>query len=154
MKNHFLGLVNLVLLFSLSEGKLQKFTLTEMVRESDLIVVGTVAKIDTTRIADKAMEVVTIKLDTLLKGDTSLKEIAIHRPITNEVEDEEAEFQIGEQACYFVKKWKNEWQVVQGGNGKVIIKNDNAYPTGIRQQKKEVRAIAFRQQIRKLVGQK
>jgi len=125
--------------------------LSQMVEESEFIVIGKVVKIE--KINNKRNEYgyknkAMIEIEESIKGDKAIKNIVIcYSPALST----EPEFLLNERCIFFINVWKGEYRVYQGYGGKVTIKNDKVRPLYIQNESKIQNLYDFVQKIKKLM---
>jgi len=166
MLRHLLIALVLVL-FTLTSAlaEIVEGPLTDMVREAELIVIGTVVANERTgekyisRLNGSKQEYTfykaTIEVESILKGDPNMREITIYQFNTSV----DPTIHVGERDIFFIAKdprefFKGRYSVVRGYAGMVRIVQDWVETHYIRGESKEQKLEDFIHKIRDLVGKK
>jgi hypothetical protein len=106
-------------------GRVISATLDQMVKESELVVIGKVNDIErtTTSLEEYGNEYrAEIGVEQTLKGRSVEKQVFIYYFPRCELE-----FMIGERCILFIRAWKGKDRIVRGIGGKVKIEDNKAY---------------------------
>lgn len=139
------------IIYTSAGAKVILTTLDQMIKESEIIVVGKVNDIERTAIKHKEYGYeykVKIGVEKILKGHHVNKQIQIFYFPNLSIE---AKFIIGERSIFFIKTWKGKYRTVRGYGGKVDIKDSEATPLFIRDEDKTQKLQQFIQKIRNCV---
>jgi len=106
-------------------GRVILATLDQMVKESELIVIGKVNDIERTTTSHEEYGneyKAEIRVEQTLKGRGVEKEVFIYY-----FPRREPEFIIGERCILFIKAWKGKYRIVRGIGGRVKIEENKAF---------------------------
>jgi hypothetical protein len=144
-----------VIMSSLASSKIIEFPLSEMVSNSEIIVVGTVVHTEKTKDTVKfdgneyEQYKATIHIENMIKGNGALKEVDVY--YLPSFVSLEATFAVGDRAIYFIKTSEGRTILVQGYGGKAKIEKDVVETRFIRGEPDTQNFGIFLQKIMKLI---
>ena len=110
---------------SIASSLLALLPLSNMVEESEMIIIGKVVKVKepNKRHEELSFFRVTIKVEKVLKGNQDTKSIDVY--FLPGMEDE-PNFSLNDKSIFFIHGYQNEYRLVQSCAGKIDIKNGKA----------------------------
>ena len=96
-----------------------KIDLSKLENKSELIVLAKVINI----VSDSALDKVTIKVSSILKGKLDNKEITILLQVRGGLKEFDPEIQVGDFGVFFLKKGSNYYRTAHGGSIAIFEKN-------------------------------